>query len=551
VGWGEADTVEIMVVSFRRYETVQTGPIGERMIAFFEKYYPHSTELYVTSGKDGDHGPRSHHYGDSYLGSPTAAIDFGGYDDPEPNDKDQRDMGLAADWLYEHFSDLTAELIHTQPHNDHVTYVKNQIKVPPYAVADHVNHIHWATSMALMDDVEARARSLWPAGGNGDGPPSPGNDVFHLPDGHYYGLIDGPAESHGGFFPAERPVVKLIQQRLQALGFAPASPGWADGLFERPTEAAVKSFQSANGLPADGRVRRLTWSRLFDPDTVVHPPPTPAGVLFGCDIYDFTVNQGLTEDHVRGMVQNGGLVFINAKFWEQTPSGTTIPHLKSTRMLRVATEAGLQFPCGFVVPRTGVEPEVVVTNLLNYADANYPVWREHPDFFWQVDTEWWWDEQTRSYYDKVDINLGAAVTRQLMRMSRKPAILYASQGHYRDTVPNFPGRKMWNANYNRSGASRDYREMYLGNDASGWVGYSGTTPVINQYCSDGKVNGWGPLPMSAFRGNADDFRKMLREAIAPYKSVNSVASHFDGGGQKGESLAVVAGTHKHGPQPAY
>ena len=150
---------------YPRLDGVETNALGERMIAFFEKYYPHKNELYVTTSlRRGDNG--SYHGGTLfYGGSPTMAVDLGGYDDPEPNDKDQRDMGLASDWLYEHFWDLTVELIHTQPHNDHSTYVKFQNRVGPYAAADHVNHIHWATSAYLMGLIEARARELW-----GEGP---------------------------------------------------------------------------------------------------------------------------------------------------------------------------------------------------------------------------------------------------------------------------------------------------------------------------------------------------------------------------------------------
>lgn len=161
---------------YTRLPGVAVGPLGERMIAFMEKYCPYINEAYVTSAyRPTESG--SHHSGLTYGGSPTAAVDFGAYDDPEPNDKDQRDMGVIADWLMTHFWDLTVELIHTQPHNDHYTYVRNQQRVGEYAASDHVNHIHWATSAALMNLVEARARSLWGDGG-GAPTPSPSAECF-------------------------------------------------------------------------------------------------------------------------------------------------------------------------------------------------------------------------------------------------------------------------------------------------------------------------------------------------------------------------------------
>ena len=73
---------------------------------------------------------------------------------------------------------------------------------------------------------------------------------FPLRHDHYYGLITGPNESHGGYYDSERPVIKIIQQRLIAKGYVPGvtdinSDWWADGLFEQPTADAVAAFQRA------------------------------------------------------------------------------------------------------------------------------------------------------------------------------------------------------------------------------------------------------------------------------------------------------------------
>ncbi len=65
--------------------------------------------------------------------------------------------------------------------------------------------------------------------------------------GHYYGIITGPAKSHGGYFASERPIIRVIQQRLIAKGYVPRinnwRSGWADGLFEGATVEAVTRFQ--------------------------------------------------------------------------------------------------------------------------------------------------------------------------------------------------------------------------------------------------------------------------------------------------------------------
>lgn len=87
-----------------------------------------------------------------------------------------------------------------------------------------------------------------------------------LPYNHYFGLITGPDESHGGFYASERPFIKLIQQRLQILHFAPTTAGWADGLFEWPTYDAVARWQRAMWAKYTtlyGQVWSDDWQRLW------------------------------------------------------------------------------------------------------------------------------------------------------------------------------------------------------------------------------------------------------------------------------------------------
>ncbi|ARO11729.1 hypothetical protein BMR99_03585 [Propionibacterium freudenreichii] len=67
-----------------------------------------------------------------------------------------------------------------------------------------------------------------------------------LPIGHYYGLVTGPNDSHGGFYESERPAVRAIQLWLIRHGYAGAVPdSWADGIYEQPTADAVTAFQHA------------------------------------------------------------------------------------------------------------------------------------------------------------------------------------------------------------------------------------------------------------------------------------------------------------------
>ncbi|HST49990.1 peptidoglycan-binding protein [Jatrophihabitans sp.] len=90
-----------------------------------------------------------------------------------------------------------------------------------------------------------------------------------LPPGHYFGLITGPDESHGGFFPDEIPHVKWIQRRLISLGYVPGVhdpvSDWADGKFETPTRDAVARWQHAKWAAQTTRFGEIwedDWDRL-------------------------------------------------------------------------------------------------------------------------------------------------------------------------------------------------------------------------------------------------------------------------------------------------
>jgi hypothetical protein len=130
--WRARDQVHVSdengraIMTIARWPNVVLGPLGERMAKFLENY-PKADEIYITSGRDGDHGDVSHHYGLSYGGSPTAAIDIGA-GGVGVGDVKMRDF---AEWLYDNYADFTVELIHSTPFaDDHGFYVKNQKRNP-------------------------------------------------------------------------------------------------------------------------------------------------------------------------------------------------------------------------------------------------------------------------------------------------------------------------------------------------------------------------------------------------------------------------------------
>ncbi|MDD5595831.1 MAG: peptidoglycan-binding domain-containing protein [Candidatus Omnitrophica bacterium] len=59
--------------------------------------------------------------------------------------------------------------------------------------------------------------------------------------------------------PKSRPNVKQVQTALKNAGY---NPGNIDGKMGSQTVEAIKAFQTANNLPADGKAGKKTWGLL-------------------------------------------------------------------------------------------------------------------------------------------------------------------------------------------------------------------------------------------------------------------------------------------------
>ena len=139
----------------------------------------------------------------------------------------------------------------------------------------HLWHVHisilrrYANDDAALDGIAQVVTGG--SGGSSQPPPSSGGTLrrpwpSYMPADEYFGLITGPDESHGGYYANEQPDVKAIQQRLQALGYAPNVAGWADGLYEQPTADAVAAWQRALYAALTSRYGEVwsdDWQRLF------------------------------------------------------------------------------------------------------------------------------------------------------------------------------------------------------------------------------------------------------------------------------------------------
>lgn len=130
---------------------VEIDSVGARIVQLAE-HYPDKQYLYVTSSKRNE--PGSYHSSAlTYNRSATSAVDFGAGGRTADGDSRMRDF---AKWLLQFYPYLIEE-IHTTPFPDDAGYyVKNQSVADVYGPttkAAHLDHVHVASSAALMDQL--------------------------------------------------------------------------------------------------------------------------------------------------------------------------------------------------------------------------------------------------------------------------------------------------------------------------------------------------------------------------------------------------------------
>jgi peptidoglycan hydrolase-like protein with peptidoglycan-binding domain len=132
-------------------------------------------------------------------------------------------------------------------------------------------------------DMSVRAVAIWAAlrgYAHAAGAPNNGGsasvatinpgDPFPLPTGHVYGSQSGnpagdPEWQHGGFYEAERPIIRALQRFVGVP---------EDGVIGPQTTARFREFEASRGRPQDGMIDALDWAAMWPA-----PAPTPPPVV--------------------------------------------------------------------------------------------------------------------------------------------------------------------------------------------------------------------------------------------------------------------------------
>lgn len=274
--------------------------------------------------------------------------------------------GIDAAWLAEELRKLGRAGDHRLRNSGYVIF-NRRITTPDFSgwkaytgTNPHTKHVHvsFALDAAGYDDGGGWAFLASAA------TVSTNPNAFPLPQNEYFGDINGPAASHGGYAAWEKPHIVKIQKAMQNLGYAPKTVGWADGLYENETIISVAAWQHAKrpGTTRFGEVWYDDWAALFTsavPAPAPAPAPVPSGPVVSGSINDAYTRVG-RESYLGKPLTNEGITAGSdpagrwqafedgAIFWHPNVDNGTA-HVVKGSIYAKWTELGREVATGFPI----------------------------------------------------------------------------------------------------------------------------------------------------------------------------------------------------------
>lgn len=124
------------------------------------------------------------------------------------------------------------------------------------------SHVH-ISGLASDDENTSNWPIVFAAAGSGPVPHLRRQWPSFIPKNEYFGHINGPNASHGGYYTREQDDIRAIQTRLNALGY---NVGLVDGIFGDRTKSGTAVWQKAlfsHLTTRYGEVWTDDWQRLF------------------------------------------------------------------------------------------------------------------------------------------------------------------------------------------------------------------------------------------------------------------------------------------------
>ena len=201
-----------------------------------------------------------------------------------------------------------------------------------------------ASNQIIWGNLDGPIVLLTPQPSDGSVPaPDSGNDIALITSSPYTEIpspdaTPTPKSLQRGYTDSEE--VRQMQSRLKELGYYKGSP---DGDFGPATEDAVKAFQKANGLTADGKAGEKTLSKLNGSDAVragssssgssSSAPASDASSRINTNIYLSVGNEGKNVKTLQNrLIELGWMSGSASGLYDETTEAAVIAFQKKAKL---------------------------------------------------------------------------------------------------------------------------------------------------------------------------------------------------------------------------